>query len=266
MCRTTNKQKQANPSATRFRKKTRIPVFFPGGERLILSTQADDIPCDLDRDAAWCRVEELRRRSQPPPSSQVSLYQLTWQNNPAFWVSGPSGIPRSSRGQPSLLFLCSLYFNLRLHPLKTSFVGKVFFRGSCRGRDEEAADALKRFTTVSNSLKCLHGASAVNKTSGCLPWMTFLFLFKAGKTRAPLNASSSVTSAHILYSFGPQRDQTHPEVHRRANISMPKVLDFTHLWVFPLCDSQSHLTRPKANCTCTHFYPFMQKINLELQV
>lgn len=46
---TKNKQTHRPPGSG---KATRNPVFSPGGKRLILSTQPDDIPCDLDRDAA----------------------------------------------------------------------------------------------------------------------------------------------------------------------------------------------------------------------
>lgn len=166
------------------------------------------------------------------------LYYLTWQNNPAFWVSVAL---LESQGQaevnpPAAIikkqFVYSVKFNL--DPLKEGLSqSKVLFWGSCRGHEGEAADAPKRVTTVSNFLKCLYGASAVNKTSGCLSWMTLLFLFKAGKRSAQIRVLPQPRRpwprAQIPSPFGPEWGKTHAEVHRwtssqcqRFSTSLPR--------------------------------------------
>lgn len=95
---------------------TRIFFFVARGERTAdpqrwvwwYSQQPGPRCCLMKRD------EEPQRRSQPPQSSQVSLYQLTWQNNPAV-PGGPAGFPRSSRGQPSLIPVAIIKSNLCAH-------------------------------------------------------------------------------------------------------------------------------------------------------
>lgn len=141
-------------------------------------------------------------------------------------------------------FVCTLDFNLHLHPLKTSFVVKVK-RLIC---EEAAEDTRKKqqmlsnvFATVSNSLKCLYDDSAVNKKSVCLPRLTLLFLFKGHlKTRAPPIASPPVTSAQILSSVWISVRLDASRGSSLSVISVPKVLHFTHSRLFPLRDLQSN--------------------------
>lgn len=132
----------------------------------------------------------------------------------------------------------------------------MFFWGSRRGHEEEAADALKRFATVSNSLMCLYDASAVNKTCGCLPRMTFLFVFKAGKTWEPLLLRHPWPVHRFSPPCEPQWDSTHPEVHRWTSSSSSSVHSLVTLSTLWAHSHISNLKKIKSRKIKLHLHTF----------